>query len=105
MKKIFILLTAFVLTIAAGAQRLKITTSDNTYSFAASEVTEQSPADFSNGSTVTINGTTINLSDITSIEVVSESGSSSDVEANTVNIVYNGSTATVTMADNVSNYV
>jgi hypothetical protein len=33
------------------------------------------------------------------------SSSSSEVEANTVNIVYNGSTATVTVADNVSNYV
>ena len=105
MRRTLLSILALLLTIAAEAQTLKITTSSNTYSFSATEMTENSPATFSNGSTVTINGTTINLSDITSMTVGDESSSSTDVDANTVNIVYNGSSATVTTASNVSAYV
>ena len=105
MRRTLFSILVLLLTIAAEAQTLKITTSSNTYSFSATEMTENSPATFSNGSTVTINGTTINLSDITSMTVGDESSSSTDVDANTVNIVYNGSSATVTAASNVSAYV
>ena len=105
MRRTLLSILVLLLTIAAEAQTLKITTSSNTYSFSATEMTENSPATFSNGSTVTINGTTINLSDITSMTVGDESSSSTDVDANTVNIVYNGSSATVTAASNVSAYV
>ena len=103
MRKIVSILTALVLTIAAGAQTLKITTNSGTKTYDASNVTSGSPATFSNGTSMTIGSDTYTLSDITSMLVVSSS--SSDVEANTVNIVYNGSTATVTMADNVAAYV
>ena len=103
MRKIVSILTALVLTIAAGAQTLKITTNSGTKTYDASNVTSSSPATFSNGTSMTIGSDTYTLSDITSMLVVSSS--SSDVEANTVNIVYNGSTATVTMADNVAAYV
>ena len=103
MRKIVSILTALVLTIAAGAQTLKITTNSGTKTYDASNVTSGSPATFSNGTSMTIGSDTYTLSDITSMMVVSSS--SSDVEANTVNIVYNGSTATVTMADNVAAYV
>lgn len=105
MRRTLLSILALMLTIAAGAQTLKIMTSSNTYSFSASDMTESSPATFLNGSTVTINGTTINLSDITSMTVGDEISSSTDVDANTVNIVYNGSSATVTAASNVSAYV
>ena len=105
MRRTLFSILVLLLTIAAEAQTLKITTSSNTYSFSATEMTENSPATFSNGSTVTINGTTIKLSDITSMTVGDESSSSTDVDANTVNIVYNGSSATVTAASNVSAYV
>ena len=105
MRRTLFSILVLLLTIAAEAQTLKITTGSNTYSFSAEEMTESSPATFSNGSTVTINGTTINLSDITSMTVGDESSSSTDVDANTVNIVYNGSSATVTAASNVSAYV
>jgi len=104
MKKILITLAVVLTTLAAGAQTLKITTSSGTTSFSASDMTESNPGVFTNGTTLTINGTTFNLSDITSAEVTSGS-SSSDVEANHVNIVYSGSSATVTMADNVKDYV
>ena len=105
MRRTLFSILVLLLTIAAEAQTLKITTGSNTYSFSAEEMTESSPATFSNGSTVTINGTTINLSDITSVTVGDESSSSTDVDANTVNIVYNGSSATVTAASNVAAYV
>ena len=61
MRRTLLSILALLLTIAAEAQTLKITTGSNTYSFSAEEMTESSPATFSNGSTVTINGTTIKL--------------------------------------------
>ena len=103
MKRILFSVIALVLTIAATGQTLKITTSSGTKEYQASQVTENSPATFSGGNTLTIGNDMFTISDITSVKVVrsQESG----VEANTVNIVYNGSTATVTKADNISNYV
>ena len=103
MRRIVSILIALVLTIAAGAQTVKITTNSGTKTYDAANVTSSSPATFSNGTSMTIGSDTYTLSDITSMLVVSSS--SSDVEANTVNIVYNGSIATVTMADNVASYV
>jgi hypothetical protein len=103
MKKTVSLLTALVLTIAAWGQTLKVTTSSGTKEYQASQVTANSPATFTGGSTLTIASDVFTISDITGVEVVSSQ--ESGVEANTVNIVYNGSTATVTMADNVSSYV
>ena len=103
MRKIFALLTALVLTIATAGQTLKITTSSGTKEYQASQVTANQPATFTGGSTLTVGNDVFTISDITSMLVVSSS--SSDVEANTVNIVYNGSTATVTKADNVADYV
>lgn len=103
MKKTVSLLTALVLTIAAWGQMLKVTTSSGTKEYQASQVTANSPATFTGGSTLTIAGDVFTISDITGVEVVSSQ--EAGVEANTVNIVYNGSTATVTMADNVSSYV
>ena len=103
MKRILFSMIALVLAIAAGAQTLKITTNSGTKEYSASQVTESSPATFTGGTTMTVGSDVFTISDITSMLVVSSS--SSTVEANTVNIVYNGSSATVTMADNVSNYV
>ena len=103
MKKTLAILTVLVLTIAAAGQTLKITTSSGTKEYQASQVTESSPATFTGGTMLTVGNDVFTISDINNILVVSSS--TSDVEANTVNIVYNGSTATVTMADNVSSYV
>ena len=93
---------AFMLTIAAWGQTLKITTSSGTKEYQASQVSESSPATFTGSSTLTIANDIFTISDITSMQIVS---SAATVDANTVNIVYNGSTATVTMASNVSSYV
>jgi hypothetical protein len=91
-----------MLTIAAWGQTLKITTSSGTKEYQASQVSESSPATFTGSSTLTIANDIFTISDITSMQIVS---SAATVDANTVNIVYNGSTATVTMASNVSSYV
>ena len=102
MKRILFSVIVLVLTIAAAGQTLKITTSSGTKEYQASQVTANSPAYFTGGNTLTVGNDVFTISDITNMVVVS---STSDAEDNTVNILYNGSTATVTMADNVSNYV
>ena len=103
MRRFIPILTALMLTIAAGAQTLKITTNSGTKEYQASQVTESEPATFTGSTMLTVGSDVFTISDITSMLVTNSS--SSDVEANTVNIVYNGSTAMVTMADNVAAYV
>lgn len=49
MRKIVSILIALVLTIAAGAQTLKITTNSGTKEYQASQVTESQPATFTGG--------------------------------------------------------
>ena len=103
MKRTLLYMTALMLTIAAGAQTLNVTTSSGTKSYSSANLTSGSPVTFSNGTTMTIGADTYTISDITSMWV--STSSSTDVDANTVSIVYNGSSATVTCADNVSSYV
>lgn len=103
MKRFSTLLFAALLVIISGAQTLRITTGSNSYSFAAADLTENSPVVFSGGTSMILNGTTINIADITSAAV--ESSSASTADDNTVNIVYSGTTALVTVADNLSGYV
>ena len=97
MKKLYFLLTALVLTIAVGAQTLNVTTGSVTYQFPASQTGEMTYAD---GQTLTIMGKTFTLSDITSMMV-----DNSEVKANQVAVNYNGTSATVTVAGNVAQYV
>ena len=103
MKRFSTLLFAALLVIISGAQTLRITTGSNSYSFAAADLTENSPVVFSGGTSMILNGTTINIADITSAAV--ESSSASTADNNTVNVVYSGTTALVTVADNLSGYV
>ena len=103
MKRTLLYMIALMLTIAAGAQTLNVTTSGGTKSYSSANLTSGSPVTFSNGTTMTIGADTYTISDITSMWV--STSSSTDVDANTVSIVYNGSSATVTCADNVSSYV
>ena len=97
MKKIYSLLTALVLTIAAGAQTLNVTVGSVTYQFPASQTGEMTYAD---GQTLTIMGKTFTLSDITSMNV-----DNSKVTSNQVAVSYDGTSATVTVAGNVAQYV
>ena len=102
MKKVYTILAALMLTIAAMGQTLNITSGGTTTSYSASQLTESNPVTFTGGTVMTVNGTSYTISDITSAIVTN---SSTSVDANTVNIVYSGSSATVNAADNVAAYV
>lgn len=97
MKKLYSLLAALVLTIAAGAQTLNVFTGNITYQFPASQTNEMT---FSDGETLTIMGKTFTLSDITSITV-----DNSKVNDNLVTVSYDGASATVIVAGNVAQHV
>lgn len=97
MKKLYSLLAALVLTIAAGAQTLNVVTGNITYQFPASQTNEMT---FSDGETLTIMGKTFTLSDITSITV-----DNSKVNDNLVTVSYDGASATVIVAGNVAQHV
>jgi len=98
MKKLFSILAALMLTTAAGAQTLSITTESGTKSYSAADLTSTSPVTFSNGTTMTVGSDTYTISDITS-------AGAADVDANEVHIIYNGTSASVVMATNVVSYV
>ena len=97
MKKLYSLLAALVLTIAAGAQTLNVVMGNITYQFPASQTNEMT---FSDGETLTIMGKTFTLSDITSITV-----DNSKVNDNLVTVSYDGASATVIVAGNVAQHV
>ena len=88
---------ALVLTIATGAQTLNIKVGSVTYQFPASQTGEMT---YANGETVTIMGKTFTLADITAMTV-----DNSKVSDGTIAVSYNGSTASVTVAGNVAQYV
>ena len=88
---------ALVLTIAAGAQTLNVKVGSVTYQFPASQTGEMT---YTNGETVTIMGKTFTLADITAMTV-----DNSEVTDGTIAVSYDGSTASVTIAGNVAQYV
>ena len=97
MKKIYALLAALVLTIAAEAQTLNVQVGDVTYLFPASQTGEMT---YSGGTTLTIMGKTFTLSDISSMTI-----NNTKVTDGTVSVTYNGTTAVVTVAGNIAQYV
>ena len=97
MKKIFSIMTALLLTIALGAQTLNVKVGNVTYQFPAASVGDMT---FSSGTTLTAMGKTFTLADVTSIYV-----DDSEVTNNLVSIAYSGTSATVTVAGNVAQYV
>ena len=97
MKKIYALLTALVLTIAAAGQTLNVKVGSVTYQFPASQTDEMT---YTNGTTLTIMGKEFALSDIDAMTV-----DDTEVKNNNVGISYNGSTAQITVAGNVAQYV
>lgn len=96
MKKIYALLSALLLTIAATAQTLKVTEGNVTYLFPAAQAGEMS---FTDGTTLTIMNKTFTLSN------VSMAIDNTTVKDNLVTVEYNGTSATVTVAGNVAQYV
>ena len=97
MRRALLSMIAFVLTIAAGAQTLNVKVGSVTYQFPASQTGEMT---YANGETVTIMGKTFTLTDITAMTV-----DNSKVSDGTIGVSYDGSTASVTVAGNVAQYV
>lgn len=97
MKKIYTILSMLVLTIAAVAQTLNVNIGNVTYQFPASQTGDMT---YSEGTTLTIMGKTFNIEDISSMKV-----DDTEVKDNTVSVAYNGSSATVTVAGNVAQYL
>ena len=108
MKKIIALLTALLLTIAATAQRLRVgeQSSGMTLNVTVGNVTYQFPAaqtgdmTYTDGTTLTIMNKTFTLSDISAMTI-----DDTEVTGNLVSIAYSGTSATVTVAGNVAQYV
>ena len=97
MKKIGLMITTLLLTIVAGAQTLNIQVGDVTYQFPAAQTGDMT---YANGSTLTIMGKEFTISDITSMVV-----DKSEVVDNQVTVAYNGTSAKVTVAGNVAQYL
>jgi hypothetical protein len=97
MKRIFLSLITLVLTIAAMGQTLNVKVGQVTYLFPATQTGEMA---YENGTTLTIMGRTFNLADIDAMTVDEAS-----VTDNQVAVTYDGTSATVTIAGNVAQYV
>ena len=97
MKKIYALISALVLTIAATAQTLNVKVGNIIYQYPASQAGEMT---YANGTSLTIMGKTFALSDIDAMTV-----DNSEVEDNRVTVEYESSSAKVYVAGNVAKYV
>ena len=97
MKKIFALVSALVLTIAATGQTLNVKVGNVIYQYPASQTGEMT---YSNGTTLTIMDKTFTLSEIDAMTV-----DDSEVENNRVTVEFESSSAKVYVAGNVAKYV
>ena len=97
MKKIFALISALVLTIAATGQTLNVKVGNVIYQYPASQTGEMT---YSNGTTLTIMDKTFTLSEIDAMTV-----DNSEVENNLVTVEYESSSAKVYVAGNVAKYL
>lgn len=97
MKKAFILSATLLLSIAANSQTLCVNKGDVTYAIPAAQAGEML---FSDGTTLTINGKSYMLSDLTNITIDDKS-----VSDNTVAVTYDGSAAKVVISGNLAPYV
>ena len=96
-KKIYALVAVLLLTVAATAQTLNVHVGNITYQFPASRCGEMT---YTDGTTLTILNKAFTLSDISSITV-----DDTEVTDNLVQVAYSGTSATVTIAGNVAQYV
>ena len=96
-KRTLLSILVLMLTIAAEAQTLNVKVGSVTYQFPAAQTGDMTYAD---GQTVTIMGKTFTLSDISSMTVDETS-----VTDGTIGVSYDGSSAAVTVAGNVAQYV
>lgn len=96
-KKIYALVAVLLLTVVATAQTLNVHVGNVTYQFPASRCGEMT---YTDGTTLTILNKAFILSDISSITV-----DDTEVTDNLVQVAYSGTSATVTVAGNVAQYV
>ncbi len=98
MKKAFSLFAlAMMSATAIYAQTLNVVVGNVTYALPSAQAGDMT---YSNGETLTVMGKTLNVSDITKMYV-----DESEITDNNVSVVYDGTTATVTVAGNVAKYV
>lgn len=97
MKKIATLLAAVLVTMTAAAQTLSIQTGQVTWLFPANQAGEMTWTD---GETLTVMNKTFSVSDITAMTV-----DQTQVTDGTVGVSYDGTTANVTVAGNVAQYL
>ena len=97
MKRTLLYSIAFVLTIAATGQTLNVKVGNITYQFPASLTGEMI---YDRGKTVTIMGKKLWLDEIEEMTI-----DDTAVKDNNVSINYDGSTANITIAGNVAQYV
>ena len=96
--RILVLLITYHLSLITSlAQTLNVSVGNVTYQFPASQCGEMV---YSGGTTLTILNKEFTLSDITSITT-----DQTEVQDNTVSVAYNGSSAIVTVAGNIAQYV
>lgn len=88
---------ALMLTIAATAQTLNVKVGSVVYQFPASQAGDMT---YSDGTTLTIMGKSFVLSDISSMTI-----DNTEVTDNSIGVAYDGSSALVTVAGNVAQYV
>ena len=79
------------------AQTMNVKMGDVTYAY---PTTETGDMEFSEGTSLTILGKTYTLDEVESIEVTDD-----EVDENTVNVVYDGTSAQVTVAGNIAPYI
>lgn len=97
MKKIFILIISFTIGGFLNAQTMNVQVGQVMYQFPAEQTGEMMYAE---GATLCIMNKTFTLSDVTTMLV-----DESEVKDNTVSVVYNGETTTITVAGNVAQYL
>ena len=97
MKKLLFLIAILSAALAAGAQTLNVKVGNITYQFPAAQTGEMT---YSDGTTLTIMGKVFTLADISSMTV-----DQTDVTDGTISVNYSGTSATVTVAGNIAQYV
>lgn len=97
MKKFFTLLLSILLAGAASAQTMNVQVGNVTYQFPSAQTGEMV---YNDGTTLTVMNKVFTLTDISQIYF-----DETEVTNNAVGIAYNGTTASVTVAGNVAQYV
>lgn len=97
MKRTFITLAFGFCLLAAMGQTMNVRVGGVTYQFPSAQTGDMT---YANGTTLTIMGKTFTLSEVDEMTV-----DDTEVSANHVDVAYNGTSATVTVAGNVAQYV